>query len=1087
MKANTLLATLALALLCAGAAAQDPLRDGFLNPPRESRPRVWWHWMNGNVSKDGIRKDLEWMDRAGIVGFHNFDAGLDVPQVVDRRLAYMTPEWKDAFSYMLDIADSLGMEVSLPSSPGWSCTGGPWVRKEDAMKKLVWRTMEISGGGPVECDLPAPIEVCGFYQDIPQYPSDPHRYDFYRDVAVLAVRLPDADRSMPGLGVTASASDGSDVSALYDGSLAQACTVHPGPDGIAWVMYAFPEEIPARSFFTCVSGKERNHFGRALECSDDGISWRTLLPELPRTNTPVKTFDIDASARFFRLRSTAAGQDLDFTEFTVSPVVRVNMEAEKAGFYASAVIGNDWRTPPAADAVREEDVIDISACCPDGKLRWDAPEGRWRIFRFGWNLTGKRNGPASPEATGLEVDKYDADAVARYYSDYLALYDDASGGRLGSVIKYIMLDSYEAKCQTWTAAMPEEFRSRRGYDLIRWLPAIAGTVIGSSEKTERFLSDWRQTLGELLAEKHYDSIDSLLAARGLGRHTESHGYKRTFVSDGMDLKRHADIPMSEFWVRSDFHSSDFISEADIRESSSVCHLYGQTVCAAESFTADGPKIYSPAKRAWSHHPGSLKPVADAAMASGVNRFIIHTSVHQPVDSLRPGLGLGKFGQWFTRQETWADEARVWTDYLARSSWMLSRGRYVADIAYFFGEDTNVTGRFMDCRPEVPSGYSYDFVNRTALFEALRPGDGVLTTATGMSYRVLVIDREAAYISTDVLRRIREIADAGVLVAGNEPAGWCNLDGTREEFDALVRDIWHSGRDNVVSLDGMAGAMLSRGIMPDLQTWLGKHDIRFVHRTLRAEDGFGDGEIYWVANLEPYGIAFSADFRTVGYKPQIWHPDTGIIEDVPYCEKADGCTSVFLDMAPDDAVFIVFRESSDPSRTGTWVYDAPPLRMYSCCRSLRGPWTVRFQEGRGAPGEARFRSLSPLSESDDPGIRYFSGTATYTMEFRYSGPLKEGLMLDLGRVGDMARVFLNGTDLGLAWKEPYRLDVGKALRKGRNVLEIRVTNTWVNRTIGDEQPGVVKRVTYVPYKEYDAGDPLLPSGLMGPVRLFAPRD
>ena len=1087
MKARMFPLVFVLTLLCIGAAAQDPLKDGFTNPPRDSRPRVWWHWMNGNISKEGIRKDLEWMDRTGIVGFHVFDAGLDVPQVVDKRLAYMTPEWKDAFSYMLDIADSLKMEVSLPSSPGWSCTGGPWVGKEDAMKKLVWRTMEIEGGARVESALPTPFKICGFYQDIPLYPSDPHRFDFYRDVAVIAVRLPEADRNMSALGVTASASDGSDVSALFDGSLSKACTVRPGPDGIAWVMYAFPEKTAARSFFTCVSDKERNHFERALECSDDGISWQTLLPELPRTNTPVKTFDIDASARFFRLRSTVAGQDLDFSEFIVSPVVRVNMEAEKSGFYASAVIGNDWQTPPTGDAVREEDVLDISGFCTGDSLRWDAPEGRWRIFRFGWNLTGKRNGPASPEATGLEVDKFDAEAVARYYSDYLALYDDASGGRVGNIIKYIMLDSYEAKCQTWTAAMPEEFLARRGYSLLPWLPAIAGTVIGSSEKTERFLCDWRQTLGELLAEKHYDSIDSLLAARGLGRHTESQGYKRTFVSDGMDLKRHADIPMSEFWVRSDFHSSDFISEADIRESSSVCHLYGQPVCAAESFTADGPKIYSPAKRAWSHHPGSLKPVADAAMASGVTRFIIHTSVHQPVDTLRPGLGLGKFGQWFTRQETWADEGRVWTDYLARSSWMLSRGRYVADIAYYFGEDTNVTGRFMDCRPEVPSGYSYDFVNRTALFEALKPGNGVLATATGMSYRVLVIDREATYISTDVLRRIKEIADAGVLVAGNEPVGWCNLEGTREEFDALVRDIWNSGRDNVVPLDGMVGAMRSRGIVPDLQIWLKRAaDIRFVHRSLRPEDGLGSGEIYWVANLEPEGRIVPVTFRTGGYRPQIWHPDTGKMEYVPYCEYANGCTDLELTMEPDDAFFIIFRESSDPSRIGTWVYDAPAKR-YSVCRSLRGPWDVRFQEGRGAPVGTRLGSLSPLSESDDPGIRYFSGTATYTIEFRYGGKPKDGMMLDLGRVGDMARVILNGKDLGLAWKEPYRLDLGDALRKGRNILEIKVTNTWVNRTIGDEQPGVVKRVTYVPYKEYEAGDPLLPSGLMGPVRILEPRD
>jgi len=744
------------------------------------------------------------------------------------------------------------------------------------------------------------------------------------------------------------------------------------------------------------------------------------------------------------------------------------------------VIVDDYPTPPSEDAVPEDGVIDLSAFCSDGVLRWDAPEGRWRIFRFGWNLTGKENGPASPEARGLEVDKFDAAAVARYYDNYLGLYDDASGGRVGDVLKYIMLDSYEGKCQTWTAAMPEEFRARCGYDLLPWLPALAGTVIGSSERTERFLYDWRRVLGELLAEKHYDSIDPLLAARGLGRHTESHGYKRTFVSDGMDLKRHADIPMSEFWVRSAFHASDYISEADIRESSSVCHIYGQPICAAESFTADGPKIYSPEKRAWSHHPGSLKPVADAAMASGVTRFIIHTSVHQPVDSLKPGLGLGRFGQWFTRNETWAHEAKVWTDYLARSTWMLSQGKYVADIAYYFGETTNVTGRFMDCRPDIPEGYSYDFVNRTALLEALTPEDGRLTTATGMAYRVLIIDKEAYYVSTDVLRRIKEIADAGVLVVGKEPLSWCNLEGTQQEFDDLVRDIWHSGRENVVALEDIVPAMRSRGILPDVKIWLKVlTDIRFVHRS------FDDAEIYWIANLTPEYRSFTASFRVDGLKPQIWHPDTGLFEDVSYGKRDDGRTTVDLHMVPDDAFFIVFRGESHRMEPGDWVN--VPVKHHSVRQNLRGPWTVRFQEGRGAPEEVELQSLASLSESDVPGIRYFSGTATYTKEFRWRGKLVDGILLDLGEVGDMARVFLNGVDLGLAWKVPYRVDVSPALKKGLNKLEIRVTNTWVNRTIGDEQPGVVKRITYVPYKEYEADDPLLPSGLMGPVRLLCPDD
>ena len=1050
--------------------AQDYLTSGFDNPPAANRPRVWWHWMNGNITKEGIRKDLLWMEGAGIVGFHNFDAGMDVPQVVEKRLPYMTPEWKDAFSYMLDLADSLGMEVSIASSPGWSCTGGPWVKKENAMKKLVWTVEEVTGGWN-RTALPVPPEVCGFYLDIPMYAGDPHRYDFYEDIAVIAVKVPERDLTMQQMGVTVAASDGTSPWGLCDGSLAATCSVAPDRNGYAWVLYQFPEPQEIRSFTCAWSAGEKNRFGRVLEYSDDGIHYTTVIDSLPLTNTPVKTFDFaPVRARYFRFRSTVKDQNLDYSELELSAVTRVSMTAEKSGFYASAAIVDNYPTPPADDAAAE--VLDLTDKCHDGCLEWTAPEGRWRIYRFGYNLTGKQNGPASPEAVGLEVDKFDSAAVQDYYRTYLEMYRDASGDRLGSVIKYIMIDSYEAKCQTWCRDMEEQFKARRGYDLRPWLPALAGVVLQSSERTERFLADWRLTLSELLTERHYDSVDAVLKEYGMGRHTESHGYKRTFVSDGMDLKRHADIPMSEFWVRSDCHSSDFISEADIRESSSVCHIYGQKVCATESFTADGPKMWSPLKRAWSHHPGSLKPVADGAMASGVNRFIIHTSVHQPIDTVGPGMGLGNHGLWFTRHETWAGEAREWTDYLARSTFMLSQGEYVADIAYYFGETTNVQGRFMAERPYIPRGYAYDFVNRTALLEALDPHDGILeAVATGMQYRVLVIDNEAWYMSLEVLRRIRDVAEAGVLIVGEEPVTYTNCNGDSSEFISLVQDIWHSGRPNVVSFEDMVPTMLERGTVRDVDIpEMDSADIRYIHRRIP------DGEMYWIANLTPEYRTLEASFHVSGLKPQIWHADTGVIEDASYRIEGDR-TTVRLDMTPDDSQFIVFRGQA------TELSDWKEPRQLSAFAVIDGPWKVTFQQERGAPESSVMYTLSSLSDSAIPGIRYFSGTATYTNAFHLDSRPHGRVVLDLGKVADMARVLINGKDVGLAWKEPYRLDVTDALRKGENTVEVRVTNTWVNRTVGDEQQDCPRRITFVPYHEYSASDPLLPSGLLGPVRLL----
>lgn len=1073
---------ISLSLTCCVLNAGDYLYDGFVNPPSSYRPRVWWHWMNGNVTKDGIRKDLEWMHRSGIVGFHNFDAGMETPQLVENRLPYMSAGWKDAFNYMLDIADSLDMEVSIASSPGWSCTGGPWVSEDDAMKKLCWSSVDVSGGERIEMALPAPMCTSGFYQEIPAKAGNPSWHCYFRDVAVIGVRLPKNDLSMKDMGAVLTASDGSDCGMLVDGNLGGCLSIKPDRSGDAWVCCTFPQEREIKSVTVVVAPSERSRFGRILEYSLDGVHFSALLDQYPQTVTPVKTFDVaPVKARFFRFRSTEEGQTLDLSEFALSQVVKVNMGAEKAGFFASAVIDDSFVTPFTEDAVKSGDIIDLTPLCGNDRLDWEAPDGRWRVFRFGYSLTGKQNGPASPEATGLEVDKFDAEAVRRYYPAYLDMYQDASRGRLGDVLKYVMIDSYEAKCQTWTASMPQEFESRRGYSLRRWLPALTGMVVCSADSTERFLQDWRLTLGELLRDSHYEGVDSLLHEYGIGRHTESHGYKRTFVSDGMDLKRRADIPMSEFWVRSDFHSSDFISEADIRESASVCHLYGQKICAAESFTADGPKKYSPSRRAWCHHPGSLKPVADAAMASGVNRFIIHTSVHQPDDWRKPGIGLGKFGQWFTRKETWADEAGVWTDYLSRSSFLLSQGDFVADIAFFFGESTNVTGRFMSSRPDIPLGYAYDFVNRSALLEVLQPVGGLLVSkATGMSYRAFAVDCEVTSMSVDVLRKIREIADSGILVAADEPLGCFGFSGCSEsEFEALVRSIWHSGRANVVPLNCLGKILQDNGIDRDLYVeGMETADIRFIHRTLPGQAGGRGGELYWVANLTPEYRTLDASFRITGLKPEIWHADTGVIEPASY-KFEDGRTVVRLEMSPDDSQFIIFRKWTDCASS---VIHQCRWRVVA---EAERDWTVCFEPGLGAPESIILEGggkLPRLDENELPGVRYYSGTATYSTKMCLKRKPSGTMVLDIGEVHDMARVYVNGQDLGLVWKEPFRIDVSGAVKKGDNDILIRVTNTWVNRVIGDTRPDGGEKVTWTPYQEYGPEDPLLPSGLVGPVIL-----
>ena len=1056
-------------------AESDALYEGFLHPEREYRPRVWWHWMNGNITPDGIRKDLEWMDRAGIVGFHNFDANMSTPLVVDHRLVYMTPEWKEAFNGMLDIADSLDMEVSIASSPGWSITGGPWVTEDDAQKKLVWREWTVHGGRAIKDTLPAPITNCGPYQDILLYPDSPERYAFYRDLCVLAVRLTDSGAGDDETGCVISTSDPSfDCSKLTDGCLSDVSRLVPDEGGNAWIEFRFEKPVNRQSLhFVEFTGTP---VCLEADLSGNGL-FETLVEAVPMarvSTTTVRTYDFPQTEAFaFRIRSLAPGVSLKPVEASLSRTPVVNLVEDKAGFLPNYLIYDNYPTPDYSGMPKISDVIDLTGMVKDGVLSWQVPEGDWKLFRFGFNLQGKRNAPASPEATGLEVDKLDAEAVKRYYQNYLGMYQEASGGRLGSAIHCLMIDSYESGRGNWTLNMEREFKERRGYDLRPWLPVLTGQILETSAKSEQFLFDWRTTLGELIAENHYDIVNDILAEYGMTRYTESHEWRKAFVGDGMMPKRKADVPMAAMWIHSTDegrHSSYPSGDADIRESSSVAHIYGQNICAAESFTVDGRIGERNGLGAYQSSPSNLKPLADAMLAEGLNRFVIHTSVHQPVDDRVPGLGLGPYGQWFNRHDTWAEEARTWTDYLSRNCFMMQQGRWVADIAWFYGEDKNVTGMYIKERIPVPQGYNFDLVNADILLNKLKIKGHCLVTDTGMHYRALVLDPDLKYISLPVLKRIRSIKRAGIPVLGPCPLAKANLKGDDRRFRKIADDIWDGRNAPVTDKTSLQEALLRAEIEKDVDLDCADGaDVRYVHRKL------DQGDLYWIANITPEYRNMTVSFRIDGMKPEIWHPDTGKKEEASY-HIHDGRTWLDLHFTPDDAQYILFR---DPAEKQEQV--VPDMTEHQVL-NLNGPWEVSFQAKYDAPAPIMMPVLRSLSDYTAEDIRYFSSTATYRCSFEAGEDVVSGdpLYLDLGEVHHMARVKLNGEDLGLAWKTPYRVEVTGKIQPGANHLEVLVTNSWANRLIGDERKTVTERVTYTPEQFYTKTDEPIPSGLVGPV-------
>ena len=1066
---------------------KEKLYNAFQNPPSEAQPRVWWHWMNGNITKDGISKDLQWMKRSGIAGFMNFDAGMATPQIVPERLIYMTPGWKDAFAFATSLADSLGLEMSVASAPGWSFTGGPWVKPKDGMKKLVWRELWVKGGTTFDATLPEPYKVIGKYQNIPLHANA--REDYYEDIAVLAYKLPEKEVPMSELKPKISSNAGSfTLEQLTDGDLASSQPLHAGRNGVSWIQYQF-RDLQTIKAVTVVDGRVRSQWGAPVETSskylavsNNGINFSKVL-DIPNSSALAQTVSFEpVTGRYFRVvfrnnevnsQNSSASRQVGIrptmiSELVLHPVTKINHAEEKAGFASPADLQR-YDTPSTKDAVRLENVVDLTEKVKDGKLTWQVPEGYWKIVRFGYSLTGKENHPAPPEATGLEVDKMDARAVKDYFEHYISMYMDASKGMMGKRgVQFMLTDSYEAEQETWTPLMKEEFEKRRGYSLLPWLPVLTGDIVNSAGESERFLWDWRKTIGELVVENHYDQLTEILKPYHMGRYSESQENGRVYLADGMEVKRTATYPMSAAWTPNNMGASTpTMSQADIRESASVAHVYGQNINAAESLTAYGLE-----GNAWSFYPGNLKPIADMEIASGLNRFVIHTSPHQPVDDKIPGLGLGPFGQWFDRHDTWAEHAKSWTDYLGRSCYLLQQGKFVADILYYYGEDNNITGLFGGELPKIPSGYNYDFVNADALTHLVGVKKKMLTTPSGMSYKVLFLDKNVKRMSLAVLRKIAELAKKGAVICGTKPEIPASLLDSQKEFNDLINQIWNSNRPNVYDeAISLQEALQSQGIQPDVALVDGS--IRFVHRTLPT------AEIYWVNNSSNQAKHVELSFRVSDKLPEVWHPETGEKEAVSY-KMLDDRTVVTLDLVQQDAVFVIF---SGKAKEREVVL--PKLEKKEVL-AIDGSWNVSFQEKRGAPQSIVMEQLTDFSLSKDAGVKYFSGTASYQKEFEVPDSLYNAdatYYLDLGEVRNMAEVFVNGQNMGFFWKSPYIVPV-TSLQKGKNKLEIKVTNQWVNRLIGDAQPDAKDKITYTAMQFYAPDAPLLPSGLLGPVKLWS---
>lgn len=653
---------------------------------------------------------------------------------------------------------------------------------------------------------------------------------------------------------------------------------------------------------------------------------------------------------------------------------RVHRFEAKAAF---AMTDNyyDLASAPATGTALKEVVNLTGKMAPDGSLDWTPPPGAWRILRMGYSLTGKENHPATEEATGFEVDKYDADAVRRYIDTYLDTYVDAAGpGNVGARgIRAVLNDSIEVGNSNWTPRLIEEFKARRGYDPTLWLPVLTGAVVENSSKSDAFLYDFRRTLADLMADAHYRTITAELHKRGLTHYSEALERGRPTIGDDIDMRRGADIPMAAMWT----YAKDQIGPqadawADIRGAASVAHVYGQTLVAAESLTSRNAP--------WAFAPKDLQPMIDMEFALGVNRPVIHTSVHQPLTDHAPGFSLSIFGQYFNRLDTWTEMVKPWVTYISRNAYMLQQGRFVADVGYFYGEEAPLTALFQGHPPtDVPSTNGFDYINADVLNQLSNAGNSVVAKR-GARYRVIYLGGSSQFMTLPVLKRLNALVQGGATVVGLKPSGSPALMDDSVEFAKTADELWNgkTGKGTIVATRDLKAALAKLQIASDFSYSKPSGDttLMFVHRQRP------DADIYYFTNRRARPEALEMRFHIGGKRPELWDAETGSVSPVTY-RNEDGQTMVSMNLRAHQSGYIVFRETSATATLTATPKAANPVS------TLDGPWTVAFQTGRGAPAESRVMGATDWTQNPDLRIRYFSGTANY----RHNLPVNANWLAD----------------------------------------------------------------------------------------------
>jgi alpha-L-rhamnosidase/Glycosyl hydrolases family 2, sugar binding domain len=1040
------------------------LEKGFVNPPDTIQTSVYWYWMSDNISKEGVVKDLYAMKKQGIN--RAFIGNIGYESTPYGKVKLFTDEWWDILHTALKTATELNIEIGIFNCPGWSQSGGPWIKPEQAMRYLTSSELKVKGGQKLETILKQPNKD---FQDVRVVAfKTPKGYD-----SNLADFKPKMTASVP---LTA-------VQNLMDKDAATLVAIPAAKEGVT-IDFETDTEFTASSL---VIQPAQNTMTATAELQiKENNTFRTLKTfPIDRKNgnlnvgfTPYGAVAVSIPAttsKHFRLVLSKISPKFNIAEITLSASPKIESYIEKTlakMFQTPLPYWNEYQWSPQPEVadnsliINPKDVQDISKfMAADGTLKWDVPAGDWVIMRMGMTPTGVTNSPSSPEGTGLEVDKMSKEHIETHFNAFLGEIIKRIPAADRKTWKVTVEDSYETGGQNWTDGMIEKFQKNYGYDPLPYLPTLQGKVVGNPDMSDRFLWDLRRFIADRVAYDYVAGLRDISNKHGLHTWLENYGHWG-FPGEFLQYGGQSDEIGGEFW------SEGELGNIENRAASSAAHIYGKTKVSAESCTAGG--------KAYVRYPEMMKQRLDRFFTEGINNTLLHVYITQPTDDKVPGIN-ANFGNEFNRHNTWFEYLHLFTTYIKRTNFMLQQGKYVADVAYFIGEDAPKMTGITD--PTLPTGYLFDYINGEVIRDRVTVKNGRLYLPDGMNYGLLVLPKLET-MRPELLQKISDLVAQGATILGPAPKRSPSLQGfpnADSQLKKLAADLWDDidgktilshkfGKGTVLSGMDMQTALNFVNIVAD-------YDGKTTEPTLFIHRKTADADIYFISNQTEKKITLSPEFRINGKQPELWHPVTGTTRILTEFTQKNGVTTVPLTLDGLESVFIVFRKNAVANTIASVNFPEPKISS-----TITSPWTVSFDtKMRGSAQPVVFNELMDWTKSTDDNIKYYSGTAVYKNTFTTPVPAKgERIFLHLGDVKVMAKVKVNGIDVGGVWTAPWQVDITNAVKTGDNTVEISVVNTWVNRLIGDSKLPVAERKTWTSTVLYKPESLLQPSGLRGPV-------